>query len=64
MNRTPRGYRRVVAREIGTGRKLVVFALGVAVAFGGGALLGSAIGPEPSEEPATPVEHVDAGDHG
>lgn len=53
-----------MARELGTGRKLVVFALGVALAFGGGALLGSAGGPEPSEEPATPVEDVEAGDHG
>lgn len=64
MNVTPRGYCRAVARELGTGQKLVAFALGVAVAFGGGALLGSAVGPDPAEEPPAPAEHVEAGDHG
>lgn len=53
-----------MARELGTARRLVVFALGLAVVLGGGALVGSAVGPEPDEGPPAPVEHVEEGPHG
>ena len=53
-----------MARELGTAQKLTGFALGVAVAFGGGALVGSAVGPEPEADQPAPVEHLEGGEHG
>lgn len=38
-----------------TPMKLVAFFVVLAAAFGGGALLGSAVGPEPPETPVPPI---------